>query len=54
MARFRYGRELCQTVFHCAKLIDLMYLPEIREVCRVTRVSYYSKVLQIADGVKTL
>ncbi|PHJ20800.1 ost-hth associated domain protein [Cystoisospora suis] len=42
-----YGRELCQTVFHCAKLIDLMFLPEIRKVCRVAKDSRHIKVLPL-------
>ncbi|PFH32885.1 hypothetical protein BESB_014980 [Besnoitia besnoiti] len=32
-----FGRELCQTIFHCAKLVDLMHLPELRKVCRISK-----------------
>ncbi|KEP64990.1 UNVERIFIED_CONTAM: hypothetical protein HHA_244360 [Hammondia hammondi] len=40
-----YGRELCQTVFHCAKLVDLMNLPELRKVCRIAKDARHIKVV---------
>nr|CEL66065.1 TPA: hypothetical protein BN1204_018920 [Neospora caninum Liverpool] len=40
-----YGRELCQTVFHCAKLVDLMNLPELRKVCLIAKDARHIKVV---------
>lgn len=34
----RFGKELLQSVFNCAKLSDVMLLPEIQEVCKTEKV----------------
>ncbi|CEM22527.1 unnamed protein product [Vitrella brassicaformis CCMP3155] len=43
----KFNRELCQTVFHCTKLIDLISSPPLTDVCTVDRSSRHMRILPV-------
>eukprot|EP00745_Piridium_sociabile_P012605 TRINITY_DN19233_c0_g3_i2.p1 TRINITY_DN19233_c0_g3~~TRINITY_DN19233_c0_g3_i2.p1 ORF type:complete len:508 (-),score=41.81 TRINITY_DN19233_c0_g3_i2:208-1731(-) len=45
--KMKFNRELCQTVFHCTKLVDLCMHPKIKEVCRIDFSNQHMRLLPL-------